>query len=168
MIEEEKKHEKRPTGLLILFVLTVLSTSIQLLSSVAGVFSGKPTATEINDIKLSNAKMVKVFKDMDATEVIDFIQKMEYITLAKLDNLQFFSFITLLISGLGLFAAIKMFTGHKLGFHLYIMYSFLSIIQIYTIVSPAEVPTIDVIFNGSFSLLFIFLYSRYLNWMQVS
>ena len=91
---------------------------------------------------------------------------MENVTLATLENFQLYIFLLLLISALGLYGAFKMFKGYKLGFHLYIAYSFLSLIQYYFVVSPSEIPMFMLLANGLISLFFILMYARHLHWMK--
>ena len=174
MISINNPHEKsdevkneRPRGLLILFVLTAINTSTQLLSSVAGVFSGSADSVAMEEVKFENARLIKSFRDMGSSEdMLEVIRKMEVITLATLENLQLMSFLMLLFSGLGLYGALTMFRGLKKGFHMYIAYSFLCLIQYYFIVSPSEIPIYVMLTNGSVSLLFVYLYSRHLTWMK--
>jgi hypothetical protein len=66
---------------------------------------------------------------------------------------------------IGLLGALMMWQAKKLGFHLYIGYSLLAIIQIYFFVSPSDVPSFVVIWGLLMSVLFVFMYSRNLKWM---
>ena len=160
---------KRPTGLVVLFVLTLLNAGGQLLSSVAGVFNGQPDKSVFEAVKIENAKLINEMKKYGQDineEWIDVIRQMENVTLATLENFQLYSSLVLLISGLGIYGAFKMFKGYKLGFHLYITYSFLSLIQYYFVVSPSEIPMFTLLANGSISLFFILMYARYLHWMK--
>tara|TARA_B100001287_G_scaffold273389_1_gene276739 strand:+ start:765 stop:1307 length:543 start_codon:yes stop_codon:yes gene_type:complete len=160
---------KRPNGLIVLFVLTLINAGSQLFTSVAGVFNGRPDQSVFEAVRVENAKLINELKKygQDINEDwIDIIRQLEIITLASLENFQLFSLLLLLISGLGLYGAFKMFKGYKLGFHIYILYSFLSLIQYYFIVSPSEIPAFTLIANGLVSLCFILLYSRYLHWMK--
>jgi len=103
---------------------------------------------------------------MGSDYLVDFIEKMGIISDATLANFMLFNFISFLFYGLGLAAAILMFKRMKLGFHLYIGYSFILLIQYYFFVNPSDVPLSLLIWEGLLSLLFIFLYSRHLKWMQ--
>ena len=53
---------KRPTGLVVLFVLTLLNAGGQLLSSVAGVFNGQPDKSVFEAVKIENAKLINEMK----------------------------------------------------------------------------------------------------------
>jgi ABC-type multidrug transport system fused ATPase/permease subunit len=163
---EEQSGVKRPTGLWVLFVLTSISTSLGILQSFTNILSGAPNASQIKKMKLEMAKSMKAAKELDSSFLIELIEKMEKITASTIENFVFFNSISLVFYALGLAAAIYMFRGLKIGFHMYIIYSFLTLIQYYFIISPSDVPIMLLVANGMVSLLFIFLYSRYLNWMQ--
>ena len=162
---------KRPTGLFVLFVLTAINTGSQLFSSVGGVFNGRPDKSVFEAVKVENARLINEIKKygQDINEDwIDIIRQTEKITLASLENFQLFSLLILLISSLGLYGAFQMFRGFKLGFHFYIAYSFLSLIQYYFVISPSEIPIFNLLANGSVSLFFILMYARHLDWMTAN
>ena len=166
-----QSNPKRPKGLVVLFVLTLLNAGGQLFSSIAGVFNGRPDKSVFDAVKIENAKLINEIKKygQDVNEEwIDIIRQMENVTLATLENFQLYSSLVLLISGLGIYGAFKMFKGYKLGFHLYIAYSFLSLVQYYFVVSPSEIPTFTLLANGSISLFFILMYARHLHWMKAN
>ena len=169
--ENSKKSSKRPMGLVVLFVLTLITAGSQLFSSIAGVFNGRPDKSVFDAVKVENARLINEIKKYGQDineEWIDIIRQMENVTLATLENFQLYSFLLLLISALGLYGAFKMFKGYKLGFHLYIAYSFLSLIQYYFVVTPSEIPMFTILANGLISLFFIVMYARYLHWMRAN
>jgi len=71
-----------------------------------------------------------------------------------------------LVAGAGLAGIIFMFKRKELGFHLYIIYSLLYVAQSYLFVSPANVPLVLVLTNLGISGIFIYIYSRSLNWFR--
>ena len=164
-------RSKRPNGLFVLFVLTVINAGSQLFTSIPGVFNGRPDKSVFEAVKIENAKLVNEIKKygQDINEDwIDIIRQMENVTLATLENFQMYSSLVLLISGLGIYGAFKMFKGYKLGFHLYIAYSFLSLVQYYFVVSPSEIPMFTMLANCSISLFFILMYAKHLHWMKAN
>ena len=163
IIEDQKR---RPTGLLVLCVMTMVSTAWQLLGSLAGVFSGKLTTEDVTNVQLKYAELIQMLKDLGSEDSIDSILKIQNIQIAILENLQLFSFIGLIIAGVGVFGVYKIYKGFKLGFHLYIVYSFLYLIHYHFIVGASEIPTPLLIANGFISLLLILLYSRHLHWLN--
>lgn len=165
---EEQNENKRPTGLWVLFILSTISTSLGILQSFTNILNGAPNSSQIKEMKLDMAKSMKAAKELDSSFLIELIEKMDKITDATVENFVFFNSISLVFYALGLAAAILMFRGLKIGFHMYIIYSFLTLIQYYFIISPSDVPVIVLVANGIVSLLFIFLYSRHLHWMKSS
>ena len=74
--------------------------------------------------------------------------------------------VALLVLMTGLSAAILMWTGRKIGFHVYIAFSLISVLQVYLFVPPSDIPSIIIILNLLISGVFIFMYSRNLKWLQ--
>jgi hypothetical protein len=74
--------------------------------------------------------------------------------------------VSFLVLCLGIVGAVFMFVGKKSGFHLYIAYSLLAILQMYFFTSVANIPTVLVVMSLIFSALFIFLYAKNLSWMR--
>ncbi|MFM7682252.1 MAG: hypothetical protein ACKO7P_05860, partial [Bacteroidota bacterium] len=81
-------------------------------------------------------------------------------------NFFLYTFVATLVAGVGLTGVIFMFKRKELGFHLYIIYSLLYVAQTYLFVSPANVPLILVITNLCISGIFVYIYSRSLNWFR--
>ena len=165
-MNEQEEQVKRPSGLLVIFILTVISTSLAILQAIGSLLMGPPNKLAIKQMKLELAKSMKVAKEIDSEFLMEYIEKMSLITSATIENFMFYHALSFLFYGLGLAAAIVMFKGLKIGFHLYIVYSFLALIQYYFIISPSQVPMALLIANGLISLLFVFLYSRHLHWMK--
>lgn len=163
---EQEDQEKRPTGLWVLFILSAISTGLSFLAALVNLLQGPPNQSVTNQMKAEMAKSMKIAKGLKSDFLIDFIEKMNVISDATVQNFTLFNSLSFVFYALGLAGVILMFRGLKLGFHLYISYSFLVLIQYYFIVSPSQVPLTIIIANGLISLLFVFLYSRHLNWMK--
>lgn len=67
---------------------------------------------------------------------------------------------------LGIFGAILMLLGKKLGFHFYIGYTMLGMIAPYFFASSDSIPVAYTILSAFFGLLFVFMYSRNLRWLK--
>lgn len=67
---------------------------------------------------------------------------------------------------LGIFGAILMLLGKKLGFHFYIVYTMLGMIAPYLFASSDSIPVANTILSAFFGLLFVFMYSRNLRWLK--
>ena len=165
-MNEQNEPMKRPTGLLVVFILTVISTSLTILQAIGSLLIGPPNESAVKEMQLQLAKSMKVAKEVDSPFLLEYVEKMSIITSATIENFMFYHSLSFMFCGLGLAAAIVMFRGKKLGFHLYIVYSFLTLIQYYFITDPSNVPMALLITNGLISLLFVYLYSRHLNWMK--
>jgi hypothetical protein len=113
------------------------------------------------------AKTIVDFRQLDPPpEVMELIEKIQQISTAVNDNFLFFTGISTLFSAIGFVSVFLMFRKEIYGFHAYIVYSILSSISIYFILSPSEVPTPLIVVNLLFSGLFVFLYSRNLAWIK--
>lgn len=164
-IEMEEERKPRPGFLTVLCVLSFISIGITLLSGVVGLATGPQSSESMLEQKVELTKMKTELANggVDMGRMID-----QIIAMSEQTNDSFY-----LANGLGLFVAliglvsvIMMWRGRKVGFHGYIIYSLLSIGAAYLYVSPANVPTLVVVFNVVISGLFIFLYSRNLHWMN--
>jgi hypothetical protein len=168
-MQEELNQEtpaKRPTGLWVLFILSAIFTGLSLLTALVNLLQGPPNQSVVKQMKAEMAQSLKIAKEVKSDFLIEFIEKMSVISDATIENFALFNGLSFVFYAIGLIGAILMFRGLKLGFHLYISYSFLVLIQYYFIVNPAQVPLTLLIANGLISLLFVFLYSRHLNWMK--
>lgn len=165
-VSENELPKKRPAGLSILFVMTMISTGWQLLGFLAGVVSRKASSEDIENVKLKYANLINFLKGYGTDEDFDPILRMENVEIAIVENLQLFSFIGILFAATGLYGALKMYQGLKQGFHFYIIYSLLSLVHYHFVIGASEIPLYVLTVNGCLSLFLIYLYSRYLNWMK--
>ena len=111
-------------------------------------------------------KLSDEMRTMDMSRLAEMMEQIQ--RLSEASNAYFYlsTVISMGILSLGIAGAILMLRGRKLGFHLYIGYSLLAVLQLYFFASPADIPTIAVVFGLLFSGLFIFLYSRNLHWLN--
>lgn len=162
----EQERGPRPGFLTTLCVLTFISTGMSLFSNLFSLITGPLSDEQLKDVQVSMMDLAGQMQNANMTGLAEFYEKLFRIQEATNANHYAFVLSTMVILGIGVFAAIKMLKGSKLGFHLYIIYSFLSVIQLYFFVSASTIPTIFVVSNVIFSLLFIFLYSRNLKWLR--
>ena len=153
-IENDMQPTRAPRFLLILVILTLLNTGLALLVGVFSLVVGKPSEKEI---LASKKEIAKYF--------VEYSQKTEGITDAMYANFIMFNLLAVFIAGIGAASAFMMLKRMKLGFHAYIIYSFLSILSVYAFVAPVNVPSIFILINTIFAGLFVFLYSRNLKWL---
>ena len=156
----------RPGFLTTLCVLTFISTGLSTISNLFSLIAGPLSDEQLKDVQVTMMEFADQMKSANLDSVAEVYEKLFRIQEATNANHYAFVLSTLVILGVGIFAAIKMMKGSKLGFHLYIIYSLLSVVQLYFFVSASIIPTFMVVTNLVFALLFIFLYSRNLKWMR--
>ena len=161
-----EENKRRPTFLTVLCILTFITTGFNL---VAGLFNvvitGRQSEEAMLEAKVQMAESVTGLKELGMTSFVDFMEKLERMTVEINDNFYMAAIVSLITVAIGLFSALKMWKGFKVGFHLYIVYNLLAIAGIYLYVSPGNIPSFVVIVNVILSAIFVFMYSRNLHWM---
>jgi len=165
VIENAEQSTKPPTFLIVLVILTLLNTGLAFLGGVYSLVVGKPSEKEILESKVQMAKSIVELKKVNLEYFVDLLQKIEGITDAMNANFMMFNLLGIFIALIGAASALMMLFRMKLGFHAYIVYSFLSILSVYAFVAPVNVPSILILLNTIFAGLFVFLYSRNLKWL---
>lgn len=163
---ESKERGQRPTFLTVLCVLSFVYIGLSLLLSFPRLFSGPMGEEQMDQAKIEMSKAIDDLETMEMEGFVHMLNQIQRMTESLNDNFYPSTIVSIVILLLGLFSAIKMWQGFKLGFHLYIGYSLLSIIQIYFFVSPADIPTFVIVWNLLISGLFVFMYSRNLKWLS--
>ena len=166
-MDEIQEENKRPTGLLILFILTLINSVYNIFQNIATLFIGKSEEVLISQKKMI-LKSMSWAKEYDPKGFKEEIDTAFVLLDAVYENFIFYHLLSLLFYGLGILGAIFMFKGMKIGFHIYIVYSFLVLIQNYFILEPSQIPISGLLSSGLISLLFIYLYSRHLKWMKIN
>lgn len=161
------ENAPRPKFLTVLCILTFISTGMSLVSGLYNLaFVGKQSEEQMLDTKVQLTKSISDMKEMGMTGFAEMMEKINRMTIEINENFYLASMISLITVGIGLFGAIKMWKGFKLGFHLYIVYNLLVVGAIYLYVSPQNIPSVVVITNIILSAIFVFMYSRNLKWMK--
>lgn len=156
----------RPGFLTFLCVLTFVYTGMSIISNLFSLITGPMSEEKLRELKVIMMEFSGQMKDIGMDGLGRVYEKLYLINEATNANHYVFVLTSLLIVGLGLFAAIRMIKGVKLGFHLYIIYSLFTVMQLYLFVSAATIPTFLIITNVVFSVLFILLYALNLKWMR--
>jgi hypothetical protein len=165
-LEKRNLKSKIPQSLLIAGIISLLSTGSTILSSMLSLVLGKPSEEEITKSKLELARPLEEAQKSNIEFLEKLIKNLQLMLDAMYTNFFMYSFVAFLVAAVGVAGIILMFRRKEIGFHLYIIYSFLYIAQSYLFVSPTNVPLILVLFNVVFSLIFIYIYSRSLNWFR--
>ena len=164
-IENDMQPTRAPRFLLTLVILTLLNTGLALLGGILSFLAGKPSQKEILESKVQMARSIVELRKLKMDDFVDVFTKMEAINDAMYANFIMFNLLAVFIAGIGAASAFMMLKRMKLGFHAYIVYSFLSILSVYAFVAPVNVPSILILTNAIFAGLFVFLYSRNLKWL---
>lgn len=164
-IENDMQPTRAPRFLLTLVILTLINTGLALLGGVFSLVVGKPSEKEILASKVQMAKSIVELKKVNFEYFVDVFTKMEAINDAMYANFMMFNLLGIFIAGIGAASAFMMLKRMKLGFHAYIVYSFLSILSVYAFVAPVNVPSILILTYAILAGLFVFLYSRNLKWL---
>ena len=163
--ENDKQPTSAPIFLIVLVILTLLNTGLAFLGGIFSLVVGKPSEKEILESKVQMAKPIIELRKLEMDYFVDVFTKLEAINDAMYANFMMFNLLGIFIALIGAASAFMMLFRMKLGFHAYIVYSFLSILSIYAFVAPVNVPSILILTNAIFSGLFVFLYSRNLKWL---
>jgi|TARA_R110000737_G_scaffold350964_1_gene391640 hypothetical protein len=160
------EQKERPQGLLVLCILSWVFIGFSLMTNLLTFFRGPISAEAMDDRKADMLGLINEAQNSGMGSFAEMFTQIQH--MIEVYNANHYSFygVTLLILGVGLLGVIWMFLGKKQGFHVYIGYSILSVVQIYLFLSPAEIPSAITIFGVIISTLFIFLYSRNLSWMK--
>jgi len=115
--------------------------------------------------KVQMTQSMTQLKEVGMYSLSDMMAKIQAMAEQINENFYLATIIALISTGLGLFSIVKMWKGDRLGFHLYIVYSLISIAGLYLYVSPQNIPSVVIVFNLIVSGIFILMYSRNLKWM---
>jgi len=165
-LEGENVRGERPGFLTVLCVLSFISLGGSIVSTLLSFVSGRQSDEEMLDAKVALVKSTSELKSLGMDSFVEMMEQLQRMADQVNENFYLALIITFIALAIGLFGVIKMWQGFKLGFHLYIGYCLLTIAGMYLYVSPANIPTMLIIWNLLISGLFIFMYSRNLKWMQ--
>lgn len=164
--EISKGREPRPTFLTVLCVLSFIFIGFFLIIGLLGLAQGPISPEKMIDLKVEFTTSADEMRSLDMESFAVGMEKLSRMSESRNSNFYAYSIVSLVVLGIGLFGVFKMWKGFKIGFHLYIAYSLLTIVQDYFFVSPADIPTFFVIWNLLISALFVLMYSRNLKWLS--
>lgn len=165
-IQVPEENTKRPVFLLVLCILTISNAGLTIINSFFSLVGGKPSESEIAEVNVQISKSMDLLQEQKMYYWIDVIKKVQIMTDAMFHNFMTYISVSIIVALCGMIGAIFMLIGKKIGFHAYIIYCFLWVLQAYLFVSPQNVPTVLLVFNVLFCLGFIYMYSRNLKWLR--
>lgn len=171
-LNEGQVIEKRPKFLLVISILSFVNIGVSILTSLFGVLGGKPSSEDLEGTKLQFANSHEQLEALAKSEKVDMsywsdvLTKLEIMSDNMFANFAMYNSLLLVVSIFAFIAVYLMFTGKKLGFHLYFGYCFLYVIQSYFFTAPNDVPTFVIVLNVLYGGIWVYLYSRNLKWMK--
>ena len=165
-IDNFQGQEERPSFLKVLCILSWISTGIALISGFFNLVTGPFSEEKMLEQRVDMMKSIDELKTLEMNGMAELFEKIQSMTESMNAQFYYVQTVSLIVVAIGVFGVFKMWNRSKLGFHLYIIYSLLSVLTVYLFVAPVNVPSIVVIFNLIISGIFIFMYSRNLKWMK--
>ena len=166
LIQEIEQQKKRPVFLKVLCILTYISTGYGILQGITQFLTGKMSDEEVEVASVQLSKSIGEMRDAGLDSFVHIFEQFQGLIHDSQEHFILVVMLSIATPVLGLLGALQMWQGKKLGFHLYIIYTLLSIGGIYLYATPANVPslliTIGLIFGGAF----VFMYSRNLHWLK--
>lgn len=163
---ENFNDNKQPKLLKVLSILSIIWIGFSILSTISRLIIGKLPKDVMIQQKLGVLKSVEQFKILGYDGIAADFQKSIPMNESINTSVFIYPFFTLIALIIGLVGVLFMKRKKKLGFHFYIIYSLLIVIQPYFFMSPQIIPNIFIFFNLLIAGLFVFLYSRNLSWMK--
>jgi len=163
---EVEQQQKFPKALKIIAVLSIISVGFSLISELSQFFKGKLTSEELLDEKVKLLQVAKGFSGETADVMKESAEMLFQINTILNGSFYNYHLVSTLILLIGLAGVVLMLKLNKVGFHLYIVYCLLSIINLYLFL-PVHFVSMNSLFIAlGTSGLFIWLYSRNLKFMK--
>lgn len=167
VLEQEERREKRPVFLTVIGILSLINIGWALLTNFFSLIGGPMNEEELEEAKIEVTKSINQVRGTEGMEWFeDFMRSIIDMIESTNANHTMNVLTGLLILLIGLVGVIFMLKGRKLGFHVYIIYSFLASVQIYLFVSPSLLSNMIVILSLFLSGIFVLLYGLNLKWMK--
>lgn len=164
---DNHNEQPRPMALLVTAILSYVGMGYSLLQNLISWMRGPLNEQELEQLEVEFSKSMNQAGSLDGGDVVkDLLAEMEMMT-ATLNNHHTLNVMTgIVFILLGLAGVTLMLKQRKIGFHMYIIYSFLASVQIYFFLKPSLLTNTMVILSLIISAIFILLYSRSLKWMK--
>jgi hypothetical protein len=167
ILEQEQQQEKRPVFLTVLVILSFVYIGWSMLSHLLSLARGPMTEEQLEEAKVEMTKSINQMKGTDGMEWIEDLMRSSIEMIESTNASHTLYILTgILILVIGIAGVLFMMRGRKLGFHVYIIYSFLASVQIYLFVAPSLLSNAMVIFGLFISGIFVLLYGLNLKWMK--
>lgn len=166
LVENNENNDKRPTLLMVVSILSLVHMAWSLLKNIQSFFSGPMSEDDIEAYKVEVSKSINSIQDVSVTWLEDLLRSTIEMVESVNANHSLNVLTATLILFIGIAGVLLMFNRRKVGFHTYIIYSFLASVQVYLFVSPSLLSNMLVIFSLIISGIFVLLYGLNLKWMK--
>jgi hypothetical protein len=167
-VSTQKSERKRPPiFVVVLVILSLLYISSGLYSAIAGLVSGPFSQEQMEQIEITFASSINEMKSMGqegfAGMMQTLVERIHYANDVVFYKQNAWLLIVFLI---GLAGVVQMLRLKKTGFHLYIIYSLLTVAVLYIVFPTKLILTIEVVWSLLLSSIFCLLYSLNLKHMN--
>lgn len=160
------ERPKRPVFLLVLCILTFVRIGFGVMDGFLGLAAGPDSPQDLDKAQVELNKQIDEFEKQGMDDWVPTVKKLQNMVIVMNNNYYAVIALAFFIYAIGVTAAIMMLRGRKLGFHLYIIYTLLSVCDYYFFISPSMVPTVVIVLSALTGALFIGLYAINLKWMR--
>jgi hypothetical protein len=151
---------KRPNFLTVLCILSFVYIGFSLFFSFLSLINGPMSEEQLLEQKVELSKSVDEMRSLEMESLAVLMEKITRMSEALNERFYESSLLSIAVFFIGLIGVLFLWKSRKVGIHLYIIYSLLSVLEVYFFVNPQDIPTVVIIWNFLFSGLFVFLYSR--------
>lgn len=167
-LDMDAQEEKRPVFLTVLAVLSLVNIGWSFMTNMFSYLRGPMSEDQMEQYK---ADLSRSFIDLDnggegMQMLVDMKNNIMHMVEALNANHTMNVLSTCLVLILGAVGVVMMLRRRKLGFHLYILYSFFASTQLYLFVAPSFIINAVVILSLVLSGIFILLYAQNLKWLK--
>ena len=166
LVDNNENNAKRPTMLMVVSIMSLVHMAWSLLKNIQSFFSGPMSEDQIEDYKVEVTKSINSIQDVSITWLEDLLRSTIEMVESVNANHTLNVLTGIFILFIGIAGVLLMFNRRKVGFHTYIIYSFLASVQIYLFVGPSLLSNMLVIFSLIISGIFVLLYGLNLKWMK--
>lgn len=160
------QKSKRPTFLTVLCILTFVFAGFATLSFLLKLANGQPDYGLIEPELAKIQTQVNQMRDMGNPGLAHMFEKLINQQNIIFEKYMMYHLSHLIMFATGLFGALLMFRGKKIGFHLYIIYSILYTFLDYIFISSENIVWFTSMSGLIISGGFVFMYSRNLKWLR--
>ena len=164
--KEVKVNEARPVFLTVLCILTLVYAGLSFLAVIYSVIDGPLNNKEVKQLIRESNAASKQYRAMNAEDLAKLNEQITELDIALNNNHLGFGLFNLLAYAVAIAGVVMMLRRMKLGFHFYIIYSFLSLIAFYVFAPVEIIPTAVTVLGLVLSLIFVLMYARNLKWLK--